>query len=67
MQPTRPAREPLTPYPQMRARAVHRRVRNVDIPIVGVDDLIRMKRAAGRPRDMADIAALTGVGSGEDQ
>jgi hypothetical protein len=46
-------------YPQMRARAVQRRVRNVDIPIVGIDDLIRMKQAAGRPRDLADIAALT--------
>lgn len=50
----------------MRARSVHRRVRNVDIPIIGIDDLIRMKRAAGRPRDMADIAALTDVGSSED-
>lgn len=41
-------------------------MRNVDIPIIGIDDLIRMKRAAGRPRDMADIAALTDVGSSED-
>ncbi len=55
-----------TPYPQMRARSVHRRVRDVDIPIIGIDDLIRMKKAAGRPRDLADIAALTGNGSGED-
>lgn len=55
-----------TPYPQMRARAVHRRVRNVDIPIIGIDDLIRMKMAAGRPRDLADIAALTDIGGSED-
>jgi hypothetical protein len=34
-------------------------VRNIDIPIVGLDDLIRMKQAAGRARDLADIAALT--------
>jgi len=29
------------------------------IPIAGRDDLISMKRAAGRPIDIADIAALT--------
>jgi hypothetical protein len=55
-----------TTYPQMRARSVHRRVRDVDIPIIGLDDLIRLKKAAGRPRDMADIAALTGSARGDD-
>jgi hypothetical protein len=49
------------PYPQLRARSVRRHVRNVEIPIVGLDDLIRMKQAAGRARDLADIAALTGT------
>jgi hypothetical protein len=43
----------------MRTRSVQCRVRNVDIPLVGLDDLIRMMQAAGRPRDLADIAALT--------
>lgn len=47
------------PYQRVRERAVRRRVRDVDIPIVGIDDLVRMKRAAGRGRDLADIAALT--------
>ena len=46
-------------YAQLRSRSVRRRVRGVEVPIVGKDDLIRMKHAAGRPRDLADIAALT--------
>lgn len=32
-----------------------------DVPIVSLDDLIRMKRAAGRPADLDDIATLTEV------
>lgn len=29
------------------------------VPVAGLDDLVRMKRAAGRPHDLTDIAALT--------
>ena len=29
-----------------------------NIPLLGKDDLIRNKRAAGRPQDLADVAAL---------
>jgi hypothetical protein len=32
-----------------------------EVAIVSLDDLIRMKRAAGRPADLDDIAALTEV------
>lgn len=28
------------------------------VPVVGVEDLIRMKRKAGRPKDALDVAAL---------
>jgi hypothetical protein len=31
----------------------------VDVPVAGLSDLIRMKRAAGRDHDLADIEALT--------
>ena len=35
-------------------------VEQVDIPFLGRDDLIRNKRATGRPKDVADLAALEG-------
>jgi hypothetical protein len=47
------------PYEQVRARAVQVTVSGVPIRVAGIDDLIAMKRVAGRPRDLSDIAALT--------
>lgn len=47
------------PYEQLRERAVAAESRGVRLLVAGVDDLIRMKRAAGRPRDLQDIAFLT--------
>ncbi|MDX1620326.1 MAG: hypothetical protein R3320_05010 [Nitriliruptorales bacterium] len=37
-------------------------VRDGAFRVVGLDDLIRMKRAAGREKDIDDIAALTHLG-----
>lgn len=34
------------------------RVEDVDVPILSREDLIRNKRASGRPRDLADVAEL---------
>jgi hypothetical protein len=31
-----------------------------ELPVIGRDDLVRNKRAAGRPQDVADVARLTG-------
>ncbi len=47
------------PFPQLRQRALVIVSGEHPIPIAGRDDLIRMKRASGRPTDLADIAALT--------
>jgi len=53
-------------YPDLRARALVVELGGISIAIVGLDDLIAMKRASGRPADIRDIAVLTQIGeSGE--
>lgn len=47
------------PYEELRGRALAVDLNGVTIWVAGRDDLIRMKLAAGRPQDLADIAALT--------
>jgi hypothetical protein len=47
------------PFSQLRERALVIALGGHPIPIAGRDDLIKMKRATGRPVDLADIAALT--------
>lgn len=46
------------PYPELRARALEVRLDSL-VPVAGLDDLISMKRASGRPIDRSDIIALT--------
>jgi hypothetical protein len=46
------------PYDEMRPRAVEATVEGVRIRAVGLDDLIRLKRASGRDRDLEDVATL---------
>lgn len=46
-------------FADMRARALEVSLGDLRIPFAAREDLIRMKRAAGRPVDLADIAALT--------
>jgi predicted nucleotidyltransferase len=43
----------------LRQRALVVDLDGVLIPVAGLDDLVRMKRAAGRPHDLLDIGALT--------
>lgn len=46
-------------FGELRSRALVVKLGATSIPIAGLDDLIAMKRAAGRPVDLEDIAALT--------
>jgi hypothetical protein len=46
-------------FDQMRNASLTVDLGGIEVAIVSLDDLIRMKRAAGRPADLADIAALT--------
>jgi hypothetical protein len=49
------------PYGDLRARAIEVEVRGTPVWIASLDDVIAMKRATARPRDLRDIADLTGT------
>ncbi|MCO5315870.1 MAG: nucleotidyltransferase [Solirubrobacterales bacterium] len=49
-------------FDQLRRSALEVKLGPVTVPVVGLDDLIRMKEARGRPVDLEDIAALTDRG-----
>jgi hypothetical protein len=53
-------------YADLRARSVETIAAGVVVRVVGLDDLIRMKRAAGRPQDLRDIANLTPTPEGTE-
>jgi hypothetical protein len=46
-------------YDELRQRAVETDIDGRTVAVAGLDDLIRMKRAAGREVDVEDIGALT--------
>ena len=46
------------PYDTMRDRADRVDLDGIVIAVAALDDLLAMKRAAGRPQDLADIEAL---------
>lgn len=51
------AHSPL-PFEPLWAGSVHVLVGETEVRVASIDDLITMKRAAGRPQDLADISAL---------
>ena len=52
-------------YADLRARALVIELDGVAVPCAGLDDLIAMKRASGRPSDERDIAALLAHDAGD--
>lgn len=50
---------PPATYDSLRESALVIVLRGIEVAVAGLSDLIRMKRAAGRPHDLADIEALT--------
>ena len=50
-------REPVD-YVTLRANAVSMRLHGLPVPVASLDDLIALKRQAGRPQDLEDIRAL---------
>jgi hypothetical protein len=51
------AEDPL-PFDELWERAVTVPVGSIDVRVVAIDDLLAMKRTAGRPQDLADVEAL---------
>lgn len=48
-------------YEGLRSRALVIDVAGIEVTVVGLDDLIRIKRAAGRQRDLEDVEVLIEV------
>jgi hypothetical protein len=46
------------PYATMRSRADRVELDEIVIAVASLDDLLAMKRAAGRPQDLVDVEAL---------
>jgi hypothetical protein len=46
------------PYEELRKNADVYEIDDMTVPVARVEDLLLMKRAAGRPKDIADIAEL---------
>lgn len=46
-------------YAELSNRALRVQLGDIEVPVVGLDDLIQMKLARGRPVDLADVESLT--------
>ena len=51
----------ISSYDELVSAAVPMRIGRQDVLVASIDDLIRMKRAAGRPKDIAGALALEEV------
>jgi hypothetical protein len=57
-------RPDLLRYRRLEAASVGSTIGGVEVKVISKDDLISMKREAGRPKDLSDIAAVTEVERG---
>lgn len=57
---------PDVPFERLMANAVLGELSGRRVPIASIPDLLAMKRAAGRPKDMLDVIALEKIVRGED-
>ena len=55
------------PFREVMQEIVQMEARGIMIPVVSVRHLKRLKKAAGRPQDLADIEALEALGSEEEK
>jgi predicted nucleotidyltransferase len=53
------------PYDDLATRAVRLPIAGVDVLVAGLDDLIAMKLASARPKDLQDVADVTAHEAGE--
>jgi hypothetical protein len=53
-------REPMS-FRKIIGRVKRIKVKDIDIPVLCLDDLIRLKNAAGRPQDLIDVMNLKGI------
>lgn len=58
--------KPEVPFEDMFVRAIRSTLSGQTVRIAAIEDLLAMKRAAGRPKDLLDIAALEKIRCGED-
>lgn len=54
--------KPLPSFGEAYARRVTVTIHGIDVPLVPLDLLERMKREAGRPEDLLDLKALKDLG-----
>lgn len=57
---------PDVPFERLMANAIMGELSGRRVPIASIPDLLAMKRAAGRPKDMLDVIALEKIVRGED-
>lgn len=59
-------REPF-PFEEMLNRSVQMKFSDITVPVCAINDLIEMKKIAGRPKDLEDIKYLQGLQNLENE